>query len=226
VRRAFGSPWLRVGAITGAIAGAADAGEVRIHLMAADHAGLQLCIDGDGEGAIPQILDAFGDIVRANGGRDRRFRIEHAQSIAAKDVDRVAGVNVIASVEPSRAAGAFRMLADKGVRLALGTGWAAAPLNPMLALYAAATGLPVDGRNEDGGAPRLPITIVEALTAYTSGSAFAEFQDEEKGTLARGKLADLVILSDDILSIPAAQIRSVHVLTTIVGGRVVHQRRP
>jgi predicted amidohydrolase YtcJ len=69
-------------------------------------------------------------------------------------------------------------------------------------------------------------TVPVALAAYTGGSAFAEFQDAEKGTLGRGKLADMVILSEDIFSIPPARIKDVRVLTTIVGGRVVHQRNP
>jgi predicted amidohydrolase YtcJ len=117
-------------------------------------------------------------------------------------------------------------LLDKGVRLSLGTDWSVAPLNPMLTLYAAATRATLDGRNPNGWVPAQKITIEEAVSAYTTGSAFAEFQEATKGTIARGKLADLVILSDDIFSIPAALIKDVKVLTTIVGGRVVHQRNP
>jgi len=121
---------------------------------------------------------------------------------------------------------AFRTLLDKHVRLALGTDWFVAPLNPMLTLYAATTRATLDGRNPNGWVPEQKLTIVEAVTAYTIGSAFAEFQEREKGTLARGKLADMVILSDDIFSIPPASIKDVKVLTTIVGGRIVHQRNP
>ena len=225
VRRAFGSPWLRIGAVVGDFAGATDVGAMRIRLMAADHAGLQLCIDASGDTAISRTLDLFGDIVRANGGRDRRFRIEGAQAVAPEDVDRVASLGVVTSLQPSRAGGGLRTLAATGARLALGSGWTRAPLNPMLTLYAATTGATLDGTTPAGGV-RQPMTMAEAVAAYTSGSAFAEFQGDQKGTLVRGALADFVILSDDILSLPATQIRSVHVLTTVVAGRVVHQRKP
>jgi hypothetical protein len=270
VRRAFGSPWLRIGAVKGYADGSLgattayffqpytdapatrgllsdemqDVAQMRVRLMAADFAGLQLCIHAIGDAAISQVLDLFGDIAHTNGGRDRRFRIEHAQHIAPNDFDRFAALNVIASVQPYQAIDdgrfaerrigterikttyAFRTLLDKGVRLALGTDWTVAPLNPMLTLYAATTRATLDGKHENGWVPEQKITIAEAMTAYTSGSAFAEFQEHDKGTLARGMLADLVILSDDIFTIPPARIKDVQVLTTIVGGRIVHERKP
>jgi predicted amidohydrolase YtcJ len=221
-----------------------DVGEMRTRLMAADYARLQLCMHAIGDAGISQILDLFADIVDSNGERDRRFRIEHAQHIAPKDFDRFAALKVIASVQPYHAIDdgrfaerrigaerikttyAFRTLLDKGVRLALGTDWTVAPLNPMLTLYAATTRATLDGQHPDGWVPEQKITIREAVAAYTSGSAFAEFQEAEKGTIARGKLADIVILSDDVLAVPAARIKDVRVLTTIVGGKVVHQRNP
>jgi len=270
IHRAFGSPWLRLGAVKGYADGSLgsttayffqpytdapatrgllsdemqDVGDMRTRLMAADHAGLQLCLHAIGDAGISQVLDLFGEIVRANGDRDRRLRIEHAQHIAPKDFDRFAALKVIASVQPYHAIDdgrwaerrigaerikttyAFRTLLDKGVRLSLGTDWSVAPLNPMLTVYAAATRATLDGRNPNGWVPEQKITIAEAVSAYTAGSAFAEFQEGSQGTIARGKLADLVILSDDIFNIPAARIKDVRVLTTIVGGRVVHQRNP
>jgi predicted amidohydrolase YtcJ len=270
VHRSFGSPWLRIGAVKGYADGSLgsttayffqpytdapetrgllseemqDVNKMRTRLMAADHAGLQLCIHAIGDAGISRTLDLFGDLVRANGERDRRLRIEHAQHIAAADFDRFARLNVIASVQPYHAIDdgrwaehrigperlkttyAFRTLLDKGVRLALGTDWPVAPLNPLLTVYAATTRATLDGRNPSGWIPEQKITTVEAVTAYTNASAFAEFQDGEKGTLARGRLADLVILSDDIFAIPPAQIKDVRVLATIVGGKVVHQRNP
>jgi hypothetical protein len=211
--RSFGSPWLRIGAIQGEGDGIHDVREMRTRLMAADHAGLQLCVDAIGDAGTSQVLDLFDDIVRANGGRDRRFRIERAPRFASKDVGRVASLHAIVSLQPYgiETTEGFRAVADNGVRLALGSDWPAAPLNPMLTLHAATS---------------KGITATEALSAYTSGSAFAEFQESEKGAIARGKLADMVILSDDILSIRPTQIRDVRVLTTIVGGKIVHQRRP
>jgi predicted amidohydrolase YtcJ len=270
VHRSFGSPWLRIGAVKGYADGSLgsttayffqpytdapqtrgmlseemqDIDQMRTRLMAADHAGLQLCIHAIGDAGISRILDLFGDIVRANGARDRRLRIEHAQHIAPKDFDRFVSLSVIASVQPYQAIDdgrwaerrighervrttyAFRTLLDKGVRLALGTDWSVAPLNPLLTIYAATTRATLDGKNPNGWVPEQKITTAEAVAAYTSGSAFAEFQEAEKGTLARGRLADLVILSDDIFSIPPAQIKDVKVLATLVGGRVVHQRNP
>jgi predicted amidohydrolase YtcJ len=270
LHRAFGSSWLRLGAVKGYADGSLgsttayffqpytdapqtrgllsdemqDVNLMRTRLMAADHAGLQLCIHAIGDAGISQILDLFGDIVRGDGERDRRFRIEHAQHIAPKDFLRFAQLNVIASVQPYHAIDdgrwaerrigaerikttyAFRTLLDNGVRLSLGTDWPVAPLNPMLTLYAATTRATLDGRNPNGWVPEQKIAIAEAMAAHTSGSAFAEFQDAEKGTIARGRLADMVILSDDVFSIPPARIKDVNVLTTIVGGRVVHQRNP
>jgi len=270
LHRAFGSPWLRLGAVKGYADGSLgsttayffepytdapqtrgllseemqDVKDMRTRLMAADHAGLQLCLHAIGDAGISQTLDLFGDIVRANGERDRRLRIEHAQHIAPKDFDRFAALKVIASVQPYHAIDdgrwaerrigaqrvkttyAFRTLLDKGVRLSLGTDWSVAPLNPLLTVYAATTRATLDGRNPNGWVPEQKITIEEAVSAYTAGSAFAEFQEASKGTIARGKLADLVILSDDLFGIPAARIKDVKVLTTIVGGKVVHQRNP
>ena len=270
IRRAFGSPWLRLGAVKGFADGSLgsttayffqpyadapgtrgllsdemqDVAQMRNRLMAADHAGLQLCIHAIGDAAISQVLDIFGAIVKANGARDRRFRIEHAQHIAPKDFDRFAELDAIASVQPYHAIDdgrwaerrigperirttyAFRSLLDRRVRLALGTDWDVAPLNPMLTIYAAATRATLDGRNPNGWVPEQKITVPEAVAAYTKGSAFAEFQENEKGTIARGKLADLVVLSDDIFAVAPAAIKDVKVLTTIAGGRVVHQRNP
>jgi predicted amidohydrolase YtcJ len=270
VHRSFGSSWLRIGAVKGYADGSlgsttayffqpyADAPQtrgllsdemqplenVRVRLMAADHAGLQLCMHAIGDAGISQILDLYGDIIRSNGDRDRRLRIEHAQHIAPKDFDRFAAMKVIASVQPYHAIDdgrwaerrigperikttyAFRTLLDKGVRLALGTDWTVAPLNPMLTLHAAVTRSTLDGKNPSGWVPEQKISVTEAVTAYTNGSAFAEFQDAVKGTIARGRLADVVMLSDDVFSIPAERLKDVQVLTTIAGGKIVHQRRP
>jgi predicted amidohydrolase YtcJ len=270
IHRAFGSPWLRIGAVKGYADGSlgsttayffqpyADApstrgllsdemqplADMRTRLMAADHAGLQLCMHAIGDAGISAMLDLFGDVVRANGDRDRRLRIEHAQHIAPADFDRFASLKVIASVQPYHAIDdgrwaekrigperikttyAFKTLLDKGVRLVFGTDWYVAPLNPLLGLYAATTRATLDGKNPNGWVPEQKITIEQAVTAYTAGSAFAEFQERDKGTLARGKLADLIVLSDDIFTIPPARLKDVKVLATIVGGKVVHQRQP
>jgi predicted amidohydrolase YtcJ len=270
VRRAFGSPWVRLGAVKGYADGSlgsttayffqpyTDApntrgllsdemqplADMRARLTAADRAGLQLCIHAIGDAGISAILDLFTEVAATNGDRDRRFRIEHAQHIAPKDFDRFAALKVIASMQPYHAIDdgrwaerrigperikttyAFKTLLDRNVQLAFGTDWPVAPLNPLLGLYAATTRATLDGKNPDGWVPEQKIGIEQAVRAYTTGSAFAEFQDAEKGVLARGKLADAIVLSDDIFTVPPARLRHVKVLTTIVGGRVAYQRQP
>jgi predicted amidohydrolase YtcJ len=211
IRRAFGSPSLRIGALSGD-ADRQPVDQLLTRWMAADHAGLQLCVN-PGDAGVAKTLDLLADVIRANGERDRRFRVERAEQSTASDVDRFAALNAVASIQPASreaAAGAIARLRDRRVRLAFGTDWPALPLNPMPGLAAAGRHMP----------------IAEALGAYTRGSAAAEFQDGDKGTLERGKLADIVILSDDLLAVRSDRVRSVTVLTTIVGGKVVHQRRP
>src|SRR5262245_54468609 len=270
ISRSFGSAWLRIGAVKGYADGSlgsttahffqpyTDApntrgllseemqplANMRTRLMAADHAGLQLCMHAIGDAGISTMLDLFDDVVAANGDRDRRLRIEHAQHIAPKDFGRFVSLKVIASVQPYHAIDegrwaekgigpdrikttyAFRTLLDKGVRVAFGTDWPVAPLNPMLSLYAATTRATLDGKNPGGWVPEQKVSIGDAVAAYTRTAAFAEFQERDKGTIARGKLADLAILTDDIMNIPPERIKDVRVLMTIVGGKIVYQRRP
>ncbi|MGA2261773.1 MAG: amidohydrolase family protein, partial [Acidobacteriota bacterium] len=112
---------------------------------------------------------------------------------------------------------------DHHVRLALGTDWYVAPLNPMLTLYAATTRATLDGKNPDGWLPKQKLTMGEAVSAYTLGSAYAEFQEQVKGSIAPGKLADMVLLSENIFKIDPATVRDVRVDTTIMGGQVVYR---
>jgi predicted amidohydrolase YtcJ len=217
--------------------------KMRDRMVGADRAGLQLCVHAIGDQAISMVLDLIEQVERTNGAADRRLRIEHAQHIAPKDFERFARLHVIASVQPYHAIDdgrwaekrigaerakttyAFRSLLDHGVRLALGTDWNVAPLNPLLTIYAAVTRATLDGKNPDGWFPEQKLTVAEAVEAYTQGSAWAEFQEKEKGSLTAGKLADMVLLSDDIYSIVPAAIREVKVETTIVGGKIVYQEQ-
>jgi predicted amidohydrolase YtcJ len=209
-------------------------------MMRADAAGLQLCTHAIGDAGISAILDIYTEIEKEHGSRDRRWRIEHAQHMAVKDFDRFAQLRVIASVQPYHAIDdgrwaegrighdrasrtyAFRTFLDHGVRLALGTDWSVAPLNPMLTLYAATTRATLDGKNPKGWFPEQKLTIKEAIEAYTMNSAYAEFQENEKGSITPGKLADMVLLSDDVLSIDPVKIREVKVLKTWVGGKLTY----
>ncbi|HZR30747.1 MAG TPA: amidohydrolase [Terriglobales bacterium] len=216
--------------------------KMRDRMIGADKSGLQLCIHAIGDQGISLILDLFEKVVKANGPSDRRMRIEHAQHMSPKDFDRFARLDVIASVQPYHAIDdgrwaekrigperikttyAFRTFLDHRVRLALGTDWNVAPLNPLLTIYAAVTRATLDGKNPNGWIPEQKLTVAEAVEAYTMGSAYAEFQEREKGSITPGKLADMVILSDDIFTIEPKTIRDVQVDTTILGGKVVWQK--
>jgi len=266
IRHGFGGPYLRLGALKAYADGSLGAATayffepylntpnnrgllsdtmqplslMRDRMMKADAAGLQLCTHAIGDQGISIILDLYSDIVKAHGESDRRFRIEHAQHVAAKDFDRFAELHVIASVQPYHAIDdgrwaesrighdrasrtyAFRTFLDHKVRLAFGTDWSVAPLNPMLGLYAAVTRATLDGKNPNGWFPEQKLTVAESVEAYTMGSAYAEFQDQVKGSITPGKLADMVILSDDLFSIPPEKIREVKVLKTFLGGKIVY----
>jgi len=268
LRRAWGSPYLRIGAMKAFADGSLGSttayffkpyndapntrgllsdemhplNKMRDRMMKADNAGLQLCIHAIGDQAISTVLDLFSDLERAHGQTDRRLRIEHAQHIAPKDFDRFANLHVIASVQPYHAIDdgrwaerrigpdrikttyAFRTLLSKGVTLALGTDWTVAPLDPLKTLYAAVTRATLDGKNPGGWVPEQKIRLSEAVEAYTMGSAYAEFQEKEKGSITPGKLADMVLLSDDIFELDPAKISDVKVDLTMVGGKVVWER--
>jgi len=266
IRRAFGDPFLRVGAVKGYADGSLGSrtayffepfsdtpgnrgllsdemqppATMRERILKADAAGIQTCIHAIGDQAISMILDFYADVVKEHGKADRRFRIEHAQHMAAKDFDRFAQLGVIASMQPYHAIDdgrwaearighdrasrtyAFRTFLDHGVRLAFGTDWDVAPLNPMLGIYAAVTRATLDGKNPNGWFPEQKLTVAETVEAYTMGSAYAEFQEKEKGSITVGKLADIVMLSDDLFTIDPAKIRDVKVLRTFVGGKLVY----
>jgi hypothetical protein len=213
---------------------------MRDRLMQADAAGLQIRVHAIGDRAISMILDIFADIEKEHGYHDQRFTIEHAQHMAQKDFDRFAKLHVIASMQPYHAIDdgrwaegrlghdrlrysyAWRSFLDHGVTLAFGTDWPVAPLDPIQGLYAAVTRATLDGKNPEGWIPEEKITLSEAIEAYMMGSAFAEFQEREKGSITPGKLADMVILSDNIFEMKPEDIRNVKVQTTIVGGNVVY----
>jgi predicted amidohydrolase YtcJ len=209
IRRGFGSRLLRLGAVAGEPTGRTD--ELQTRLMAADHAGLQLCISADRSGA-GAVLDLLASLVKSNDERDRRFRVERAERATDADADRLVSLHAVATIQPLASGGddVLQRLVKRHARVAAATNWPSRPLNPLLGIAAMAARAPV----------------ADAVSAYTAGSAFAEFQDDVKGTLARGMLADLVVLSDDIFSVAPDRIKATTVLTTIANGKVVHQRRP
>jgi predicted amidohydrolase YtcJ len=215
----------------------------RERLRRADAADLQVCTHAIGDAAISTILDLYGEIEQADGARDRRWRIEHAQHMAAADFERFAKLHVIASVQPYQAIDdgrwaearighdrasrtyAFKTFQEHGVRLAFGTDWPVVTLDPILTLYAAVTRATLDGKQPNGWFPEQRISIQDAIAAYTMGSAYAEFQERDKGSIEPGKLADMVLLDRDVLSIPPASIRDAKVITTWLGGREIYESR-
>lgn len=213
------------------------------NIAGADKAGLQVAVHAIGDRANRIILDQFAEAVRRNGERDRRFRIEHAQHLRPEEIKRFASQKVIASMQPyhaiddgrwaenrigpERAKGtyAFRSLLDAGAVLAFGSDWYVAPMEPLMGIYAAVTRRTLDGRRPDGWVPEQKITVAEAVRAFTLGSAYASFDEKIKGSIEPGKLADMVVLSDDIFSIDPATINKVKVVITVFDGRVVYESR-
>ncbi|CAM5474278.1 amidohydrolase [Rhodanobacter lindaniclasticus] len=211
-------------------------------MLGADAAGLQIAVHAIGDKANATILDMYAEVARRNGPRDRRLRIEHAQHLRAEDIPRFHAQHVIASMQPyhaiddgrwadkrigaERAKGtyAFRSLLDAGAVLAFGSDWFVAPMEPLMGIYAAVTRRTLDGAHPDGWVPEQKISVAEAVRAYTAGSAYAESQEAVKGTLAPGKLADLVVLSRDIFTIDPVAIADTRVDATLLGGKVVYER--
>ncbi|MBK6723186.1 MAG: amidohydrolase [Pyrinomonadaceae bacterium] len=216
---------------------------MRQDIMNADKAGLQIRIHAIGDKANATILDHYQAVEKANGANDRRFTIEHAQHMRLEDLKRFASQKVVASMQPfhiiddgrwawkrldaPRLKGtyAFRTILDSGGVLAFGSDSPVAPLNPILGVYGAVTRRTLDDKNPNGWIPEQKITVDETVRAFTWGSAYAEFQDSEKGTLAPGMLADFVVLSEDIFTIDPTKIRDVTVLKTLVNGKLVFERK-
>ncbi|MEQ1645863.1 MAG: amidohydrolase family protein, partial [Pyrinomonadaceae bacterium] len=214
---------------------------MRDDITNADKAGLQVRIHAIGDKANATILDHYLAVDKANGASDRRFTIEHAQHMRLEDLKRFASQKVVASMQPfhiiddgrwawkrldaPRLKGtyAFRTILDSGGVLAFGSDSPVAPLNPILGVYGAVTRRTLDDKNPGGWIPEQKITVDETVRAFTWGSAYAEFQDHEKGTLGPGMIADFIILSDDIFTIEASKIRDVKVMKTFVDGKLVYE---
>jgi predicted amidohydrolase YtcJ len=217
----------------------ADTEQFYQDLRAADRANLHITVHAIGDRANKTILDLYQRLEQEDGPADRRLRIEHAQHLRPEDIPRFAELHVIASVQPyhciddgrwaehrighKRAAStyAFKSLLDAGVTLAFGSDWFVAPMDPMAGVYAAVTRRTLDGKNPNGWFPEQKIGVAQAVHAYTVGSAYAESQDDVKGSIAPGKLADFDVLSQDIFHIDPVEIENTKVVLTAVGGEVV-----
>ena len=264
VRYAFGDAMLRVGCLKGYADGSLGSttawlfepyldapsstglasDEIPVlpaNVLGADKAGLQVRIHAIGDRANATILDIYDKTAQADGQRDRRFTIEHAQHLRQEDIKRFGTSKVVASMQPfhiiddgrwawkrldeKRLKGtyAFRSLLDSGAVLAFGSDSPVAPINPLYGVYAAVTRRTLDDKNPNGWIPEQKISVEETVRAFTWGSAYAEFQESVKGTLEPGKVADFVILSDDIFTIDPVKIRDAKVLLTVMDGRVVYE---
>jgi len=213
---------------------------LRSQIGRADSAGLQVVVHAIGEKANSLVLDIYDSVAKAHGPRDRRFHIEHAQHLRPAEVERLAAQGVIASMQPYHAiddgrwAGkrlgkrvvnsyVFKSLLEHGAHLAFGSDWTVAPIDPLLGIYAAVTRRTLDGKNPDGWIPEQKITVEQALRAYTSGDAYGVFAEGSRGVLRKGYRADLVLLDQDLFTIPPEAIQSVQVRATIVGGKPVYR---
>ncbi len=216
--------------------------DLRRWIIDADAAGLQLNIHAIGDSAIRDLLDIFDAVVSENGARDRRFRMEHAQHIHPDDVSRFSALGLIASMQPYHAIDdgrwaeqfigseraqttyAFRSLLDSGARVAFGSDWYVAPASPLLGIYAAVTRRTLDDENPGGWVPEQKISVEEALRAYTVEAAYASFEEDRKGMIKPGMLADMVLIDRDLTAVAPEDIRDARVIKTIVDGRVVYSR--
>lgn len=209
-----------------------------------DQAGFQITLHAIGDRAIRVTLDAFAAARAANPDRrNARHKIEHVQFIHPEDARRFAELRVIASMQPSHLLSDMRwapallgperyaeaypwnsMLQHSPV-LAFGTDYPVEDINPFRGLYAAITREFEDGGPAGGWVPEEKISLADAIRAYTWGSAVAEFEESRKGTLAPGTFADLIVLSQDISRLPPREILRTQVVLTIVGGKVIFERR-
>jgi predicted amidohydrolase YtcJ len=211
--------------------------DLRKWITQADKAGLQVAVHAIGDEANDNILDIFAEVVKTNGPRDRRFRVEHAQHLTQSAIPRFGKQHVIASVQPYHAIDdgrwaiqrigaerlkgtyAFKSLLDGGARVAFGSDWPVAPISPLVGIGAAVLRQTIDGKNPGGWMPEQRISVEQALTAYTTTNAYAGLQDDRLGQIAPGFLADFVVMENDLLTMDPQKIADTAVLRTVVGGK-------
>lgn len=215
------------------------------YMLNADRAGLQLTVHAIGDEANNVLLNYLDELNKQNGKRDRRFRLVHAQVLAAGDFTRLGQLGVVAEVQPfhlsddmrwmeerigserTKGAYAFKSIQASGAVLSFGTDWPGTsaseyPINPMLGLYAAVTRQTLTGQPSAGWFPNERISIQDAIRAYTLNTAYANFEEKIKGSIEAGKLADLAVLSKNLLKVQPKEFLTTDVVYTIVGGKVVY----
>jgi predicted amidohydrolase YtcJ len=269
IRHGFGDEWIRIGGLKGFVDGIMGNSTARFYepqlhsgergswrtmmteppgmlplLIGADSSGHWPQVHAIGDEAIDTLLTMFGEVVRVNGPRERRFRLIHTQVMRDASVaERMALLGVIAEVQPfhaiddmrwmeerigerSRWAYAFRTLHDAGVLLSFGSDWPGTnaawyPAEPLLGIYAAVTRKTVDGEPAAGWFPEERVDVETALRAYTVNNAWAADEDDIKGAITPGRLADFVVLDRSPFDVAPDDIKDIRVLRTVVGGRTV-----
>lgn len=226
IERASGDAFVRIGCLKSFADGDAATFERLLRdIPLADKANLQVMIHAIGSEANSVILKIYERVLKENGAKDRRFRVEHAHGVRAEDWQRFGKTKIIASMQPFLFDGgvfggteSYRTLLNTGAKIAFGSDTPIIETNPLKGIYAA-----IGGASEK--MPEQALTVEEAVRAYTYGSAYAEFQENVKGTISIGKLADMIILSDDIFTIKKELIPKTRVLTTIVDGKIVYEEK-
>jgi predicted amidohydrolase YtcJ len=219
-----------------------DLDSLRSWVGRSDSAGLQVVVHAIGDRANGWLLDLFDSVATANGTRDRRFKVEHAQHLRRADIPRFAALGVIPSMQPYHAIDdgrwaerrigperikttyAFRSLLDAGARLTFGSDAPVAFLDPLVGVHAAVTRATLDGKHSGGWVPEEKITVEEALRAYTAANAWGFYLEGKTGVLRQGMKADLAVLDQDLTAIPPEAIKDAKVVATLVGGKVVYRR--
>lgn len=258
----FSDEWLRIGSLKSYVDGSLGSHTALFHepytdkpedyglqvmdeaqllsmILKADQAGLQSITHAIGDKANTIILDIYEEVIRQNGDRDRRFRVEHAQHLKTADIPRFAGLNVIPSMQPYhaiddgrwaepligdriRTTHAYRSLLDAGAHLIFGSDWYVAPPSPLWGIYGAVTRQTLDDKNPDGWVPEQKISVAEALKAYTVAPPYASFEESLKGSITPGKLADIVIIDRNLFEIAPEEIKDARIMMTIIAGKVAY----
>lgn len=205
----------------------------------ASSAGIACSVHAIGDRANRRVLDAFEKVRRAGLGPELRHRIEHVQLLHADDIPRFKELQVIASMQPIHAtqdmyladkhwgqrsalAYAWRSVLDSGARLAFGSDAPVESMSPLVGIHAAVTRQRANGEPQGGWHPEQRLTVSEAVHAYALGAAYACGAETERGSITVGKLADLVVLSDDIFEMPRGDLLRARVVATVFDGKMVY----
>jgi hypothetical protein len=224
-----------------------DARQLEAMVRRVDAAGLQIYIHAIGDAGVRMALDALETAVRERPGHRRRHRLEHIETIDAADIPRLGKIGVLAGMQPYHAypepnlltvwaanigpervtrAFAWNALAAAGARLVFGSDWPVVTLDPIPGIHNAVLRQDTEGRPEGGWVPEQRVTLEQAIAAYTINGAWASFEEDVKGSIREGMLADLAVLSQDLFRIPPGDIHRTKVVLTVFDGRVVYEAAP